>query len=107
VHLVACFVGMFIVGQLALGLAFMFGFMSMFGLGFNLGWGLCWGLGSCSVHGRIWDGHRGYGAHGHARKCGSHAINTDLLGVLVSLQEGKWGIAYLKSCPPSLLLLLT
>jgi len=82
--------------RLALGLAFVIGFTSTFGLVFGFGcsdsgWGLCLcsGSRSGSVRGRIRGGHRGYGAHGHARKCGGRAVNMDLLGVLVSLQKGK------------------
>jgi hypothetical protein len=87
---VARFVGVFVVGQLALGQAFMpFGSCPRSDRGSDSGWGLCSGSGSGSVRGRIRGGRRGYGAHGRTRRCGGRAVNMDLLGVIVSLQEEK------------------
>lgn len=50
---------------------------------------LCLCLGSCSggVHSRIQGGHHGYGVHSWGQTHGGLAVNIDLLGVLVGLQE--------------------
>jgi len=93
-----------VVGVLAFGLVLVFGFTVTFGLTSMFGWGfVCLGLRSGGVHGRIRDGRRGYGAHGHGWKPGGFPVNMDLLGVLVGLQ-GERRVAYLESRPPSLLL---
>jgi len=66
-------------------------FTVAFGLAPAFGWGLVFVLGSRSggVRGRIRGGCHRYGVRGRSQKCGGLAVNIDLLGVLVGLQEGE------------------
>ena len=79
------------VGVLVFGLVFVFGSQSCFGLAPAFGWGLVFvfGLAFGWFRGRIRGGCHGYGVHGHSQKHGGLAVNINLLGVLVGLQEGE------------------
>ena len=86
------------VGIFAFGLVFAFGSRSCLGwhLGLDGGLYLCLGSHLGGVHGCILGGCCGYGVHGRGQMRGGLAVNMDLLGVLVGLQEREFGVAYLR-----------